>query len=198
MYFAHVDEMNPNPAVLFTTPLPVMEGRVAAVELQNGNEATPQALLIDGGSGRVYRVGGLERQPTQVTVEQLPIDLFGFFPASPAQSAPERFVLVPGFSDNGATDSVFILDAASGRMAVLKNIRRGGELRLDGSSKSLQSHLPEHNGSPRVLTAVPKVGASGTTNGAWVFDSASGEVLYLENIRGPQNLIIHRATELTR
>lgn len=198
VYFAHVDDMDPNPIVMLTSTLPVMEGRVAALELQDGSEATPQALLIDSGSGRIYRVGALEHQPTQVTVTRQPLDLFGYFPAEPVVPAPQRFVLVPGFSDNGATDSVFILDAGSGRMAVLKNVRQNGRIRLDGSGQNLYSHLPESDGRPRVLAAVPKVGASGTTDGAWVFDSASGEVLFLEKIRGPHNLRIHRVIQQTK
>ena len=199
VYFAHVDQLNPNPiAMLVNSVLPMMEGRVAALELQDGSEATPEALLIDSGSGRVYRVGALEHQPTQVTVTRQEIDLFQFFPETPTIPTPQRFVLVPGFSGNGATDSVFILDAGSGRMAVLKNVRKGGTMRLDGSDQNLYSHLPESDGRPRVLAAVPKVGASGTTDGAWVFDSATGEVLFLEKIRGPHNLRIHRVIQQTR
>ena len=83
-------------------------------------------------------------------------------------------------------------------MAVLKNVRKGGKMRLDGSDQSLYSHLPESDGRPRVLAAVPQVGASGATDGAWVFDSASGEVLFLENIRGSHNLSIHRVIQQTR
>ncbi len=198
VYFAHVDDMGPNPIVEFTSELPAMEGKVAAVELQDGSEATPEALLIDGGSGRVYRVGALEHQPTQVTVTRQEVDLFQFFPVTPTTPTPQRFVLIPGFSGNGATDSVFILDAGSGRMAVLKNVRKRGGMRLDGSGQNLFSHLPESDGRPRVLAAAPKVGASGTTNGAWVFDSASGEVLFLENIRGSHDLRIHRVIQQTR
>ena len=69
--------------------------------------------------------------------------------------------------------------------------RRGG-MRLVGSTKIFSSLLPENDGSARALAAVPKVGASGTTDGAWIFDSSTETMLVLENVRGPHNLKIHR------
>jgi hypothetical protein len=198
VYFAHVDDLSPDPVVKFTSPLPVMKGRVTAVALQDGSEATPEALLIDGGSGEVYHLGALEHQPVQLTVTRRSLDLFAFFPAEAPASADQRFVLVPGFSDNGATDAVFVIDAATGRMAVIKNARHGAGMQLVGSTQDLFGYLPSGDGTPRLISAVPKVGASGTTDGAWVFDASSGEVLFLEHIRGPHNLRIRRVTGQTR
>lgn len=192
VYFANVDEMRPDPVVKFTSPLPKMNGRVVAVPLQNGSEATPECLLIEEKTGALFKVSGLERDPTRFTVARQNLGLFEFFPSSPPWSAAPRFVVVPGYSDNGAADAVFIVDAGSGRMAVLKDVRRGGAMRLVGSTKSLEGYLSVGEEDPMPLAAVPKVGGSGTTDGAWVFDAAGDEVLLLENIRGPHNLRIRR------
>jgi hypothetical protein len=198
VYFAHVDDMAPDTVVEITSPLPVMEGGVAALELQSGGEATPQALLIDGGNGRVYRVGELEHQPTRISVTREPLDLFEFFPASFPASTPQRFILVPGFSGKGTTDAVFVIDAASGRMAALSNVFKSGRMQLVGSTQNLLGHLPGDDGRPKILAVVPKVGASGTTDGAWVFDSVTNEVLFIENIRDPHNLKIRPVNRQTQ
>ena len=68
-------------------------------------------------------------------------------------------------------------------------------MRLVGSTKILFSSMSESDGTARALAAVPKVGASGTTDGAWIFDSSTETMLVLENVRGPQNLKIHRLEE---
>ena len=195
VYFDQVNKMGPDPVVMFASVLPKMEGRVAAAAVQDGGETTTQAVLVDEASGAVYMVGGLDRKPTEISVARQELGLFEFFPSAPEVASPQRFVLVPGFSDNGATDAIFVVDAGTGRMAVLKDVRRPGGMRLVGSTKSLSSHLPVNGDAARALSAVPKVGASGTTDGAWIFDSTTGTMLVLESVRGPQNLQIHRVDE---
>jgi len=192
VYFAHVGEMQPDPVVQFTSNLPKMEGRVAALPLQNGGEATPEGLLIDESTGILFRVSGLERDPLRLTTARQSLGLFEFFPESPSWDASSRFVLVPGFSDNGAADAVFVVDAGTGRMAVLKDVRSGRAMHLIGSTRILEVS-PDSSASGGVaLAAVPKVGGSGTTDGAWVFDADGDEILVLENVRGPHNLKIRR------
>jgi hypothetical protein len=198
VYFAHVDDMDPDTVVESVSLLPVMEGSVAAIELQSGSEATPEALLIDGGSGSVYRVRELEHQPTRISVTRQPLDLFAFFPDAVPASTPQRFVLVPGFSGNGATDTVVVIDSASGRMAALKNVFKNNGLQLVESPQNLFDYLPVDDGRPRILAAVPKVGDSGTTGGAWVFDSGADEVLFLEPIYDLRDLRVHRVNRQPR
>jgi len=53
-------------------------------------------------------------------------------------------------------------------------------------------------GRPRVWTAVPKVAGNGATEGAWIFDSATGEVLYLDSIDDPSGLAVRRVDQRTR
>ena len=67
VYFARVNKMASDPTVGFVNGMPEIEGGVAAIALQDGGEATTQALLIDEASGAIYGVGGLERDPSEVT-----------------------------------------------------------------------------------------------------------------------------------
>ena len=65
------------------------------------------ALLIDGGSGTIYRVDALEHQPNRISVTREPLDLFTFFPPSSPDPALQRFILVPVFAgDGGGPNSV--------------------------------------------------------------------------------------------
>jgi hypothetical protein len=191
LYFAHVDDMEPVLEVEPASDLPVMEGRVAAITLQEASEATPEALLIDEASGTVYRVGAMERAPVQISVNRQNIDLFEVFPSSAQVTTPQRFVLVPGYADKGVTSAVFIIDAGTGRMAVLKNARQAGGMHLVPSDQVLPSHAAGFPTGAGTLAAVPKVGSKGTTDGAWVFGPAIDGVLVMENVRGPDNLEIH-------
>jgi hypothetical protein len=60
------------------------------------------------------------------------------------------------------------------------------------------SALPKDVGRPRVIAAVPKVRASGATEGAWIFDSASGQVLYLDGLDDPQRATLQRVDQRSR
>ena len=111
VYFNQVNKMAPDPTVRFINGMPEIEGRVAAIGLQGGGEATTHALLVEEASGAIYLVGGLERDPNEVAVVRQQLGLFEFFPPSPEVASSQRFILVPGFSDNGATGAVFVVDA---------------------------------------------------------------------------------------
>ena len=65
------------------------------------------------------------------------------------------------------------------------------------STQNLISHLPETSGGARALAAAPKVGAKGTTDGAWLFAASMDGLLALEKVRGPQDLKIHRVEKLS-
>lgn len=198
VYFVHVDEMRADPVVKFTSPLPELPGRVVALPLQDGSEATPECLIIDDSSGAIFKVRGLEREPLRLTATRQQLGLFEFFPESPPTTASPRFVVVPGYSGNGAADAVFVIDAGSGRMAVLKNVRAAGGTQLVRSTKSLEGYLPAAEGETRALAAVPKVGDSGTTDGAWVFDAAMDGVVVLDHVRGPHSLKIRKIDGTSR
>ena len=143
VYFNQVNRMAPDPTVRFIHGLPEIEGRVAAIGLQGGGEATTHALLVEEASGAIYLVGGLERDPNEVAVVRQQLGLFEFFPPSPEVASSQRFILVPGFSDNGATGAVFVVDARTGRMAVLKDVRgsSGGIRPRRQHENSLQLHV---------------------------------------------------------
>ena len=50
----------------------------------------------------------------------------------------------------------------------------------------------------RIMTAVPKVRSNGETEGIWIFDSATGDVLYFENVSEPRKVKVHRVEQKTR
>ena len=70
-------------------------------------------------------------------------------------------------------------------------------MRLVGSTQNLLGHLPKDVCGVRALAAAPKVGAKGTTDGAWVFAPSMSGLLALEKVRGPQDLKIYRVEKVS-
>jgi len=198
LYFPKMGNLPSTPAASSVTSLPRMEGTVSALDLQAGNEATEAFLLADNAAGVLYHVGGVERRPDQLTVTRYPINLFDHFPHQAAVKTPRRFVPVPLFNGSGATQDVLILDTGTGAMAVLKGALQPRKAKVQPVRKNLYDHLPAGVGRPRVWTAVPKVAGNGATEGAWIFDSATGEVLYLDSIDDPSGLAVRRVDQRTR
>ncbi|MCP4895332.1 MAG: hypothetical protein GY906_00015, partial [bacterium] len=198
IYFADIHKMRASQSVRATTPLPRMDGRISALALESGSEATTGILLVDNESGNVFHVGDMEKHPEQLTSTPNKINLLSTFPASPDVRSPQRFVLIPVASGSGATDEVLIVDVGSGQMAVLKDVRKPDKMRIQRSNQSIYRYLPKNVSRPRVIAAVPKVKGTGATEGAWLFDSASGEVLFLDNLDNLIRLSIHRVDQRAR
>jgi hypothetical protein len=102
------------------------------------------------------------------------------------------------YAGSGATRGVLIIDAGSGGLAVLDNVLKPDRVQLQRLRPDVYSALPKDVGRPRVIAAVPKVRASGATEGAWIFDSASGQVLYLDGLDDPQRATLQRVDQRSR
>ncbi|HPR64203.1 MAG TPA: hypothetical protein PK014_08260 [Thermoanaerobaculia bacterium] len=198
LYFARMEEMKSTPPSRPTTELPTMEGSVSALELQAGNEATEAFLLADNASGTLYYVGDVERDSDILSVRKYRISLFDFFPRDTAVASPRRFVLIPVFGSGGATDHVFVVDVGSGKMALINDVRKPNRTRVQITPRNIYDWFPAQVGGPRVMTAVPKVKGNGETEGAWLFDSATGQILYLEEIRNLSRLVPYRVNQKAR
>ena len=189
-YFRDLEDLNTNIAATPTSSLPATEGNVSALALLGGSDATTHFLLIDNEKGTLSLVSGVKRKAAQLTVQTLHRNLVSSFPTETPVSTPVRFVPVPITTRSGSTDSALIIDVASGAMALLEHLTEPSKVRLIGVNRSIYGLLPANVGSPRSITAVPKIDDTGTTVGAWLFDSASAEILFLNNLQDPNNLEI--------
>ena len=172
------------------TSLPTTGGSVSSMELHGGNEATTHFLLIDNENGMLLLVGGVEQRAAQLTAQTLRYNLVSTFPTDAPVVTPIRFVPVPIATRSGSIDSALVIDVASGAMTVLKDLSKPSKVRLVSVSRSVYGLLPANVGRPRTLTAVPKVSDKGTTRGAWLFDSATDTILFLNGLQDPKNMVV--------
>ena len=164
------------------TDLPTTGPGVTAVEVHSGNEATTHFLLIDSASGALHLIGGVEKKPTHLMTRTLPVNLLRSFPEGSGGSGSQRFVPVPITDRNGATESILIIDADSGGMAFLEDFRDTSRARLVGARGSVFDLLRIEPGRRKALAAAPKIDDTGITEGVWVFEPATGEIVFL-NLR---------------
>jgi len=173
-----------------TTTLPKIDAGVSSLEIQAGSDATSNVLLIDPSSGTLYLIGDIEHKPTQLTVRTLSLNIVEAFPQRPKVLSPQRFLPIPITDRSGATSSALIVDVGSGALALLDNIRKPSKIRMIGIKGSIYDVLKEDVGRPRTITAVPKIDDTGATEAAWLFDSATGTILFINNLQDPGNLVL--------
>ena len=154
--------------------------------------------MVDNSTGQLVHLGGLERRPEQVTASTLTVDLFEVFPSTPSVAAARRFELVPVYAGSGATRQVLVIDAGTGALALLDEVHKPHRVQLQRLRPNIYSALPRDVGRKRVIAAVPKVRASGATEGAWIFDAATGEVLFLADLDDPARASLHRVDQRSR
>jgi hypothetical protein len=184
--------------VLQTTPLTPTGGGVSSLEILAGSEATDALLLIDPVNGSMRRVGINKKKAGNFEVSTLKPNLFDVFPRDTAVQTPHRFVIVPITSGSGATVRALIVDVGSGTIAHIDNVRNTKKMSLKLSSQNIYSRLRKDVARPRVITAVPKVASSGATEGAWLFDSVTGTILFLDGLADPGSIRILKVEELVR
>ena len=155
-------------------------------------------LLIDPVNGSMRHIGFNKGKVWQFQVSTLKPNLFDVFPREAAVQTPHRFVVVPITSGSGATVRALIVDVGSGAIAVLDSVRNPKKLSLKSSNQNIYLRLRRDVARPRVVTAVPKLASSGATEGAWLFDSVTGNILFLDGLADPGKMRIMKVEELVR
>ena len=170
-------------AVTPTTPLPQLQGRVAATALQSSREETVGFLFADSGDGSLYYADVNGRDPARLVHRQLPQKLFDTLPATGPHSTPQRLVAVPIQAGDASTRHVLFLDVASGSMALLQSLDQNTT--LVGLASNLYDLLGTEPATvQRTFTAIPHI-EDDATRGVWVLDSVTGRLLYIESPNRP-------------
>ena len=195
-YFYGAGALRPELKPLPTSPLPPTGGGVSSLEILAGSEATDAMLLLDHSSGldelRQHgrqRRSGISRSPPSNRTSSMSS------PERRSSQTPHRFVFVPLTSGSGATERALIVDVGSGQIALLDKLRKTKKLSLKPLNSNIYMRLRKQVAQPRVITAVPKVNGTGATEGAWLFDSVTGKIIFLDELLDPKNMRIIKVEE---
>lgn len=197
-YYGGLRKLETVSAVVAVQGLPQLTGRVAAAAIQSTREQTVSYLVADGGNGDLYFFDLSANTPARMTARKSPLNLSEAFPEPGPHATPQRFVAVPLLSSDERTRQVFFVDASSGAMALLDDLDQQPALR--SVAPNLYSALGPRTdeggeaSGPRVVTAVPAVGSTGSTVGIWLLDSASGAVAFVDGPRSPEQTAVRRVT----
>lgn len=182
----HLDglrKLEPDGAVVQTPPWPTISGQIAAAEIQSSREVTLGYLLVDIATGTLHRVN-LVNPPDRISIRPYSEGLYDTLNAEPNHSTNHRLSAVGLQGDNGATESVFFIDAASGAMGVMLGVE-GSATVLQAIPRNLYDVLgQEVSPSPRSFTLVPADDGDETT-GVYVIDSLSRQVVLVDNPEQP-------------
>ena len=183
LYFNEIHKMHKKYAPESPGIASVIPNASSIIEVHSGNKGPRSHLVADNASGDLYWLEVETKKPKKLYCrKEHKIHLFDVFPSEAEVITPYRFVLVPILIDNDSTWHVLIVDVGSGKMAIF-NVHdyKMLELRKGKKSINLYEYLPKETTHTRIITALPKI-LKGNTNGAWFFDSASGQTLFLNHI----------------
>lgn len=130
-----------------------------------------------------------KKDPEKLATSKDVINLFDVFRLQTEVSLPVRFILIPLISDGETTRHIFIIDAVTGDTALLKNVNNINKIKLVKANRNIYDYLNKNPEKPGMLAAVPKL-KYGSTKAAWIFDSSTDVILFLDNLDDPDNLKI--------
>ncbi len=193
LYFSGVNKLETDLEVAATAALPTLTGRVAAVELHAGSDATAGYLAVDSGNGDLYFCDFSPGGPGRISVAKSARNLFEVFPREARFPSPRRFLPVGIRESSRQTRHVMIFDAASGEMALVENIDdRTRTPALLKVGRNLNTALQANESMTRVFSAVPNVAGSGATIGVWLVDNQTDAVAYVANPAMPSAVTVAR------
>jgi len=155
-------------------------------------------LLLDPDRGSMNYVSMAKKEIGDFQVSALKQNVFDVFPREGDVQTPQRFVFVPLLSGSGATERALIVDVGTGKIALLDKLRKTKKLSLKPLDSNIYMRLRKQVAQPRVITAVPKVNGTGATEGAWLFDSVTGKIIFLDELLDPKNMRIIKVEEKMR
>jgi hypothetical protein len=198
-FFYGAGNLRPELKPMPTSPLPATGGGVSSLEIVAGSEATDAMLLLDPNSGSLNYVTMPNKQKAwEFQTRKLPQNLYDIFPEEAPVETPNRFVLVPLTSGSGATERALIIDVGTGGIALIDKLRKTKKLSIKPLNNNIYMRLRKQVDQPRVITAVPKLDGTGATEGAWLFDSVTGRIIFLSELRDPRNMRIIKVEEKVR
>jgi hypothetical protein len=167
---------------------------MAAVELQSTREETVGFLVADSGDGALHFITTDSRTPARLSHRTLALRLDTVVPTEGAQATPARLLAVPILEKNN-TRHVLFLDIATGTITLLEDLERRPS--LVKISSNVYDLLGEVTNTPRTWAAVPHID-NDRTIGVWIIDSASGNLLYIDNPSNPVRASVRRVGRIGR
>ncbi len=198
LYFDGVGDLDTTLTGIHTNSIPSRRGALSALAIISDNDRTEHMLLLDHEDGSLHHVVIPKRKPAQLEVVPLALNLLTHFPREAAVATPQRFVAVPVTAASGATEKVLIIDVGSGALAFLEKVRNSKKISIEEINANIYDHMTRNVARPRVITAVPKLDSSGATEGAWLFDSVTGKIIFIDKIDKPKKLELKLVEEKAR
>ncbi len=198
LFLEGVGDLEPYLEIKRTPALPPMPNGVSAVAIHAKDESTSHLLLLDHDAGTLYHLNLPNKRPWEFEVTRLSQNIFVAIPREGTVQTPHRLVPIPITSSSSATDRAMVVDVATGSMVLLDDLRDPKKTSLIGVNHNIYEKLPRVVARPRVITAVAKINSSGATEGAWLFDSVTGNIVFLENLQKLAQLEIKTVEERAR
>lgn len=172
-----------------TAPLPTFVGKVSAVEIYAGSEATASYLVFDGASGEIHVFDVAPGAADQIRTHQLDLGLFDIFGRDGTHTSGRRFLALGVQASASVTEHVFLADAVTGDSAVLEFVTDADNAMRLRKAAPVGTRLASEGGQ-RVFSAVPRVTSSGATIGLWLIDSQTSRTVYVDRPGLPEEMTV--------
>ncbi|MCG8458013.1 MAG: hypothetical protein MI919_17185, partial [Holophagales bacterium] len=188
LYLGGLQELEIDPPVSATVPLPSLGGKVTAVSLTSSEETTG-FLLIDHADGKVGILELTGGRPEQLEYRETQTRITPSFASESLNPSPRRYSAIPIQDGEDSTLGVLVVDVGSGQMGYLTDLS-SGEPQIAVFPQKIYEFLPTGVAeTPRSFELVAHR-ESRRTRGFWLLDSLTAAILYVSSPTNPAELTI--------
>lgn len=192
-YLGKLNDLEIDPPIAMVSGLPQTVGLVSSAPIVSSEE-TLGWMIVDNADGQVHLfdvTGSISR----INVRTPSIRLAELMTGEQINPSPQRFVLVPLTDDEVSTQGVLVIDVGTGGTAMIDGLR-GPRPRVSIRPQNVYTAIrggikPD---APRYFSAAPANRSSGETEGIWLRDSLTGDMVFIES---PASATALRARPMT-
>ena len=176
LYFEGLERTEDDPTVRRCESVAAFEPASNAAPLETSSGTINGYFVVDARDGSLLHIGFSAERNDRLVVTRSTTSLATVFPDAPAAPSP-RFALASIRSSDDGTVAVLVVDAATGRMAVVTNLDRLTAPRVTLAAADLAQVLPRTAlGKP--LEALPRDSALDATLGVLII-SAGRDLVWI-------------------
>lgn len=179
LFVAGLAKLETDPPITSTVELPKVEGKISAVEILRG-DATAAYLIVENVSGKTFFLEPINQDRLGIRLTNL--DLLGSFLSDKLNPSHQRFSLLALHESNRDTRAVLVADVATGKIGLIDGLDTGVP-RLQVLAPNIYQTLRGGiSATPRSFNLI------GSGDGAWLLDSLTSTMVYLERPSGDLRL----------
>lgn len=168
--------------------MPIISNDVSIAEIHSGKKGARCHLLINNYTGEVYWIEIDMDNSNKVYMRKEKINFIHYFGQATQDTSVYRFIIVPILKTYDSTWEAFLIDNATGKLAVFRNVHDYKNMEIKLIKENLFDYIDKSNNA---IKGIPKI-KKGDTKGIWIYRNSTEDLIYIDNIDNIRKLKIRK------